>query len=190
MQDAQMVKDIMDGFKDDMEKAISFLKSEYSVIKAGRANPHILDRVMVDYYGVITPLNQMGNINVPEARMLTISLWDLNAMGAVRKALQLADLGLTPSDDGKIIRLVFPMLTEERRRELVKQVKKVCEDAKISLRNARRDCLDMYKQMKKDSQLSEDEYAGLEKDVQKVLDSYNAKCDEICQTKEKEVMEV
>ena len=190
MQDAQMVKDIMDGFKDDMEKAISFLKSEYSVIKAGRANPHILDRVMVDYYGVMTPLNQMGNINVPEARMLTISLWDLNAMGAVRKALQLADLGLTPSDDGKIIRLVFPMLTEERRRELVKQVKKVCEDAKISLRNARRDCLNMYKQMKKDSQLSEDEYAGLEKDVQKVLDSYNAKCDEICQTKEKEVMEV
>lgn len=190
MQDEQMVKEILDGFKQDMEKAISFLKNEYAVIKAGRANPHILDKVMVDYYGVMTPLNQMGNINVPEARMLTISLWDLNAMGAVRKALQQADLGLTPSDDGRIIRLVFPMLTEERRKEIVKQVKKVCEEAKISLRNARRDCLDMFKQMKKDSEISEDEYAGLEKDVQKQLDSYNAMCDDICSRKEKEVMEV
>ena len=132
----------------------------------------------------------MGNINVPEARMLTISLWDINAMGAVRKALQMADLGLSPSDDGKIIRLVFPMLTEERRREIVKQVKKVCEDAKISLRNARRDCLDMFKQMKKDSEISEDEYSVLEKEVQKLMDNYTSNCDDICANKEKEVMEV
>ena len=112
MQDEQMVKEIMQGYKEDIDKAITFLKSEYAVVKAGRANPHILDKVMVDYYGSMTPLNQMGNINIPEARMLTISLWDLNAMGAVRKALQMADLGLTPSDDGRIIRLVFPALTE------------------------------------------------------------------------------
>lgn len=190
MQDEQMVKDIMDGYRDDIAKAINFLKSEYSIVKAGRANPHILDKVMVDYYGMMTPLTQMANINVPEARMLTISLWDLSAMGAVRKAIQQADLGLTPTDDGRILRLVFPALTEERRKEIVKQVKKICEDAKISLRNARRDCLDMYKQMKKDSQLSEDEYAGIEKDVQKLLDSANAECDTICQNKEKEVMEV
>ena len=193
MQDEQMVKEIMQGYKEDIDKAITFLKSEYAVVKAGRANPHILDKVMVDYYGrdgSMTPLNQMGNINIPEARMLTISLWDLNAMGAVRKALQMADLGLTPSDDGRIIRLVFPALTEERRREIVKQVKKICEDAKISLRNARRDCLDIYKSMKNDKQLSEDEYAVLEKDVQKVLDNANATCDEICANKEKEVMEV
>lgn len=190
MQDEQMVKEIMQGYKEDIDKAITFLKSEYAVVKAGRANPHILDKVMVDYYGSMTPLNQMGNINIPEARMLTISLWDLNAMGAVRKALQMADLGLTPSDDGRIIRLVFPALTEERRREIVKQVKKICEDAKISLRNARRDCLDMYKSMKNDKLLSEDEYAVLEKDVQKVLDNANATCDEICANKEKEVMEV
>lgn len=185
-----MVKEILEGFKEDIQKAINFLKTEYSIVKAGRANPHILDKVMVDYYGVMTPLNQMANINIPEARMLTVSLWDLNAMGAVRKALQTADIGLTPSDDGRIIRLVFPALTEERRREIVKQVKKICEDAKISLRNARRDCLDMFKQMKKDGQLSEDEYAGVERDVQKLLDNANVECDDICDKKEKEVMEV
>ena len=190
MQDEQMVKDIMEGFKEDIKKAEVFLKNEYSIIRAGRANPHILDKVMVDYYGVMTPLIQMANINIPEARMLTISLWDLNAMGAVRKAIQNADLGLTPSDDGRVIRLVFPVLTEERRKEIVKQVKKLCEDAKISVRNARRDCLEMYKQMKKDNEISEDELKTLETQVQKILDGANANLEEICSNKEKEVMEI
>ncbi len=190
MQDEQMVKDIMEGFKEDIKKAETFLKNEYSIIRAGRANPHILDKVMVDYYGVMTPLIQMANINIPEARMLTISLWDLNAMGAVRKAIQNADLGLTPSDDGRVIRLVFPVLTEERRKEIVKQVKKLCEDAKISVRNARRDCLEMYKQMKKDNEISEDELKTLETQVQKILDGANANLEEICSNKEKEVMEI
>lgn len=190
MQDEQMVKDIIEAFKDDTKKAENFLKSEYSIVRAGRANPHILDKVMVDYYGVMTPLNQMANVNIPEARMLTVSVWDLNAMGAVRKAIQSADLGLTPSDDGRVIRLVFPALTEERRKEIVKQVKKLCEDAKISIRNARRDCLEMFKQMKKDNELSEDELKTLESQVQKIIESANANVDEICALKEKEVMEI
>ena len=190
MQDENLVKDTIECFKQDLEKALDHLNGEYQTIRAGRANPHLLDKVFVEYYGSMTPLNQMANITVQEARILAINVWDVSQVKNVSKAIQMADLGVNPSDDGKTIRLVFPAPTEERRKELVKQVKKVCEDAKISLRNARRDCLDMYKQMKKDSQLSEDEYAGLEKDVQKVLDSYNAKCDEICQTKEKEVMEV
>ena len=180
----------LEEYKEELGKAQDHYASELLQIRAGRANPKLIEKITVDYYGTMTPISQMATISVPEARMILVSLWDNSMLKAVAKAIEAANLGLNPSDDGRVIRLVFPQLTEERRRELVKQVKKVCEDAKISLRNARRDCLDMYKQMKKDSQLSEDEYAGLEKDVQKVLDSYNAKCDEICQTKEKEVMEV
>lgn len=190
MQDEQMVKDIIESFKDDIKKSENFLKGEYTVLRAGRANPHILDKVMVDYYGVMTPLVQMANVNIPEARMLTISVWDINALPAVRKAIQQADLGLTPSDDGRVIRLVFPPLTEERRREIVKQVKKLCEDAKISIRNARRDCLEMFKQMKKDNEISEDELKTIEGQVQKILDAGNASVEQLCQEKEKEVMEV
>lgn len=190
MQDEQMVKEIIDDFKLGAIKSIDFVKGEFAVLKAGRANPKMLDKVTVEYYGMMTPLSQMANISVPEARMLMINLWDISAMNAVRKALQVADLGASIADDGKVIRLTFPTLTEERRRDLVKQVKKIAEDGKISLRGARRDCLDMFKTMKKDAEISEDEYNGLEKQVQKLTDEYNDQIDVITAAKEKEVMEV
>ena len=184
------VKMYLDSCKDDMDKAISYLKNEYQVIRAGRANPHILDKVSVEYYGVQTPINQMANISVPEARMLVVSVWDGSQLTNVSKAIAQADLGVNPIDDGKVIRLIFPALTEERRREIVKNVKNLCENAKISIRGARRDCLDVFKQMKKDSQISEDEYDSAEKEVQKLVDKYNAIADEVCLAKEKETMEV
>lgn len=184
------IREYMDACRDDMEKAIFYLKNEYQVIRAGRANPHILDKVTVEYYGVPTPINQMANISVPEARMLMISVWDSSQLQNVSKAISQADIGITPIDDGKVIRLVFPALTEERRRDIVKNVKSLCENAKISIRNARRDCLDIFKQMKKDSSISEDAYDSAEKEVQKLVDKYNAIADEVCLAKEKETMEV
>lgn len=184
------LKDYLEACREDMEKTISYLKNEYSTIRAGRANPHILDKITVDYYGTPTPINQMANISVPEARMLVISVWDSSQLVNVSKAIAQADLGVNPIDDGKVIRLIFPALTEERRREIVKQVKTLCENAKISIRGARRDCLDIFKQMKKDSEISEDEFDSAEKDVQKLVDKYNALADEICLAKEKETMEV
>ena len=184
------IKEYIDACRDDMEKAISYLKNEYQVIRAGRANPHILDKVTVEYYGVPTPINQMANISVPEARMLMISVWDSSQLQNVSKAISQADIGITPIDDGKVIRLVFPALTEERRRDIVKNVKSLCENTKISIRNSRRDCLDIFKQMKKDSSLSEDAYDSAEKEVQKLVDKYNAIADEVCLAKEKETMEV
>lgn len=190
MQDETMVKDVMEGYENDLKKAHEHLLNEYQVIRAGRANPHILDRVMVDYYGAMTPLNQMANIQVQEARVLAINVWDQSQLKNVEKAIQLADLGVQPTDDGKTIRLIFPALTEERRREIVKQVKKLCEDTKVAMRGARRDCLDIYKQMKKDNMLSEDEYNNLEDDVQKRQDRYIELCDKSSDAKEKEVMEI
>ena len=190
MQDEQMVKDILDGFKLDMNKAIDFLKSEYAVIKAGRANPHILDKVMVDYYGVMTPLNQMGNITSPDPRSLMVSIWDLGAFKEVRKAISEADLGLGVSDDGKVIRLTFPILTEERRKEICKTVKKVAEENKVACRNARRDALDEFKNLKKNSLITEDEMKTAEKEVQTKIDNAITKIDKIAQEKEKEIMTV
>ena len=188
--DSDMIGEIIETFKEDLDKSVNHLKSEYQIIRAGRANPHILDKVFVDYYGTSTQLNQMANITVAEARMITVSLWDISMLKEVRKAIEIADLGVSASDDGRIIRLVFPVLTEERRREIVKQVKTLLENCKISLRSARRDTLDMLKQLKKDGELSEDEYAGKEKEIQKILDTYTDKVDELCSAKEKEIMEV
>lgn len=182
------LQDVLNSFKQDLEKAISYLKSEYSSLKAGRANPHILDKISVDYYGTMTPINQMANISIPEARLLVISLWDTSMIKEVNKAIINSDIGLTPNDDGKVIRLNFPMLTEERRKELVKTVKKLCEDCKISMRNYRRDSLDMLKSIK--DGISEDEISSCEKEIQKIMDNYNQIADKTCQDKEKEVMEV
>lgn len=190
MQDEQLVKDIMDMMKDDFDKAIFHLKCEFQSIRAGRANPHILDKIVVDYYGVPTPINQMANVSVPEARMLVISVWDQSQVRNVSKAISMSDIGITPNDDGKVIRLIFPALTEERRKEIVKQVKKIGEETKVVIRNARRDALDEYKQMKKNNELSEDELAGLEKDVQKVTDDFIATIDSLSSAKEKEVLEI
>ena len=190
MQNIEIVNEAKKDYEENLVKALDHLKNEYLVIRAGRANPHILDKVVVEYYGVPTPLNQMANISVPEARMLMISVWDQSQLKEVSKAIQMADLGVNPSDDGKVIRLIFPALTEERRKEIVKQVKKLCEDSKVVMRNARRDCLDFFKQMKKDNEISEDEFSSLETEVQKIQDKYIALCDKTCADKEKEVMEI
>lgn len=180
----------LDEFNSDLNKAIDHHSNELLQIRAGRANPKIIERIMVDYYGTMTPISQMATISVPEARMILVSLWDISMLRAVVKAIEQANLGLNPSDDGKVIRLVFPQLTEERRKELVKDINKYTESAKVICRNARRDVLDVFKKMKKDSTITEDEMAQLEKDVQKKLDDAVAQIDKITSAKEKEIMEV
>ncbi|MEG1751678.1 MAG: ribosome recycling factor [Clostridia bacterium] len=190
MQDKEMIDEILMGFDASIEKATAFLKNEYLIIRAGRANSHILDKVFAEYYGVLTPINQMCNISTPEARQLVINVWDQSQLKNVYKAISEANLGVSISEDGKMIRLTFPILTEDRRRDLVKNIKKLAEDAKISLRNARRECLEFFKQMKKDGEISEDEQTSLEKDVQKSLDVATASIDAMSQNKEKEIMEI
>lgn len=186
----EMVDEIFSNCKEDLEKAYLHQQNEYLVIRAGRANPHILDKVMVEYYGVPTPIVQMGTVTVSEARILNINVWDASQIKNVEKAISQSDIGITPTDDGKTIRLVFPMLTEERRKEIVKNVKKICEETKVAMRNVRRDALDMLKSMKKDGELSEDEYASSEKEVQKLIDKYTDMADKLAEDKEEEVMKV
>lgn len=186
----EMTEEIFSSLKDDLEKAYSHQQNEYLVIRAGRANPHILDKVLVEYYGVMTPIVQMGTVTVSEARILNISIWDQSQIKNVVKAIIQADIGITPTDDGKVIRLVFPMLTQERRKEIVKSVKKICEETKITMRNARRDALDMLKDLKKEGELSEDELSNAEKEVQKLIDKYTSLSDNLAEEKETEVMKV
>ena len=186
----QSEKELYENFKLGLEKATDHLESEYASIRAGRANPKILDRVMVNYYGSMTPLNQMANITVPDPRMLLINVWDLSAFKDVIKAINEANLGLTPSDDGKSIRLVFPVPTEERRRELVKSAKALLEEAKVVMRNERRDAMDAIKKMKTDNLLTEDMQKNAEKEVQNILDKYTKSLDELFAEKEKEIMSV
>ena len=186
----ESLKQVYDYLKEKNEKILNYLKDEYSVVRAGRANPKILDRVMVDYYGSKTPLNQMANITVPEPRVLLVNVWDVSALKDVVKAIQEADLGINPADDGKNIRLVFPVLTEDRRKELVKSIKRTAEEAKISARNERKDVLDIVKNMKKDNKITEDDVKTAEKEIQKLVDSINLSIDKTMQDKEKEIMEI
>ena len=186
----EIIDEIFLEFEDTQEKAVSHLKSELLAIRAGRANPHILDKITVDYYGSPTPLAHVSNISVQDARMLVISPWDASLVKEINKAILASDIGLTPSDDGRVIRLTFPALTEDRRRELVKSTKKLAEDAKVVSRNARRDALDELKKLKKDGKVSEDELASYEKDIQKTLDATCNKIDSIMSDKEKEIMSV
>lgn len=179
-----------DKYEARLGKALDHFKSEMISVRAGRANPQILNKIVVDYYGTPTPLNQMANISVPEARVLTISLWDVSMVKAVSKAIAASDIGINPSDDGKIIRLVFPQLTEERRKELGKQIKKTCEDTKVVLRNERRDMIEALKRLKKDNVITEDEQASIEKDVQKTLDRYIDEAEKVLKAKEAEILEV
>lgn len=183
-------KEVYDELKKNLEKVINHLNVEFSSVRAGRANPKILDKVLVDYYGTPTPLYQMANISVPEPRMLVISLWDTSMIKDVVKAINEANIGINPNDDGKVIRLVFPVLTEERRKELVKQTKKIAEEVKVSARNERRVALDNIKLLKKDNLITEDGEKLSEKEIQKILDDYIAKIDKISQDKEKEIMEI
>ena len=172
------------------DKTVSVLNGEYITIRAGRANPHILDKVLVDYYGTPTPINQVGNLSVQDGRCLVISPWDASMLKVIEKQLLAENLGITPSNDGKVIRLVFPALTEERRREIVKQIKKMAEDAKVAVRNVRRDAMDALKKMKASKELSEDEHAVCEKDVDKVITEAIEKIDKLSADKEKDVMSV
>lgn len=172
------------------DKTVSVLNGEYVTIRAGRANPHILDKVMVDYYGTPTPINQVGNMSVQDGRCLVIAPWDASMLKVIEKQLLAENLGITPSNDGKVIRLVFPALTEERRRDIVKQIKKMAEDAKVAVRNVRRDAMDALKKMKNNKELSEDEHAICEKDVDKTISEAIERIDKLCADKEKDVMSV
>ena len=183
-------KEIINDAKERMNKTRDALKREMQSLRAGRANPQILDRIMVDYYGTQTPLNQMGNVSAPEPRMLTITLWDTKAIPLVEKAIQKSDLGLNPNNDGEVIRLIFPELNAERRKDLTKQVKKEAEDAKVAVRSIRRDAIEQVKKLKKDSLCTEDEQHKAEEDAQKLTDKAIKDVDTICAAKEKEIMEV
>ena len=176
-------------YEDKMKKTLASLESELATIRAGRANPHILDKLTVDYYGAPTPLQQVANITVPEARMIQIQPWESSLIKGIEKAILVSDLGLNPSNDGKVIRLVFPELTEERRKELVKDVKKKGEAAKVAVRNIRRDANDAYKKLAKQD-VSEDEIKELEDKIQKSTDKYIKEVDAGVDVKSKEIMTV
>lgn len=184
------IEELFLNFEMDCEKAISYMKGEYNVMRAGRANPKLVENIKVDYYGAATPINQMGNISVTEARCLVISLWDKSALKLVEKAILAANIGVTPQNDGTVIRLVFPALTEERRKELVKQVKKLAEDTKVVLRNARRDVMDGLKKEKNAKTVSEDLIADYEGEVDKMLAKLIETVDKLAKEKETDVMSV
>ena len=176
-------------YEEKMTKAYEFLQSDYASIRAGRANPHILDKLRVDYYGTPTPIQQVGNITVPEARIIQIAPWEKSLIKAIEKAIMTSDIGITPSNDGSVIRLVFPELTEERRKDLVKEVKKKAEEAKVAVRNIRREGNDSFKKLGKED-VSEDEIKSLEEDLQKLTDKYIKNVDALMEEKSKEIMTV
>ena len=177
-------------FEEKMKKTIGNLDGELSAIRAGRANPNVLNKIMVDYYGTPTPIQQVANVSVPEARMIQIQPWESSLIKGIEKAILTSDLGLNPSNDGKVIRLVFPELTEERRKELVKDVKKKGENAKVAIRNIRRDAIDAIKKKGKEDGISEDEVKGYQDDVQKSTDAYVKKIDDAIDAKSQEIMTV
>ena len=173
-----------------MKKTIDALHHEFEGLRAGRANPAVLDRVTVEYYGSQTPIAQVGSISIPEARTLIIQPWDAGILGNIERAIIKADIGINPNNDGKVIRLIFPTLTEERRKELVKDVHKYSEGAKVAIRNIRRDTIEKYKDMKKKSEITEDDLKSTEKDIQDLTDKYVKEIDKLTQEKEKEIMTV
>ena len=177
-------------FTKKMEKSLVHLAEEFDAVRAGRANPKVLDRISVEYYGQETPLNGVATISSPDARTLVVQPWDTQLLTDIQKAIQMSELGLTPQNDGRVIRLIFPQLTEERRKELTKQVKKYAEDAKVAMRNIRRDGMDYVKKLKKDSAITEDEQKKAEKDLQDLLDKFTKKVDEALAAKEKELMAI
>jgi len=185
-----MIKDIIHIADEKMNKTIAVLKKDFASMKAGRANPTMLDRIEVEYYGSMSPLSQMANISAPEPRVLLIQPWDKSSMKDIEKAILKSDLGINPSNDGIAIRLIVPELTEETRKNLVKNVKKTGEDAKVAIRSIRRDCNDKIKALKKDSDISEDEIKKGEDDIQKRTDSFIKEIDKIVEQKEKEIMSV
>lgn len=177
-------------YEDKMRKSLDNLSREYAAVRAGRANPHILDKLTVDYYGTPTPIQQAANITVPEARMIQIQPWESSLIKEIEKAIMSSDIGINPNNDGKVIRLVFPELTEERRKELVKDIKKKAEQAKVAVRNIRRDGNDAFKKLSKGSDVSEDEIKELEDKLQKMTDKYVAQIDKAMEEKSKEILTV
>jgi len=185
-----MKETVFEKFKDEMEKTIISLSKSFSRVRTGRASVALLDGIKVNYYGTATPINQVANISIPENRLILIVPWDASVIGAIEKCIQKSDLGLTPSNDGKAVRLAIPQLTEERRKELVKIVKKMAEEGKVKLRNARRDANEELKNLKKNNKMAEDELFTAQEEVQKLTNQYIEKTDKILAIKEKEIMEI
>ena len=185
-----MLQDVLDTAKEKMKKSCAVYEQNLMGLRAGRANPQLLDRILVDYYGTPTPINQIGNISSPEPRLLVIAPWEAKMIPQVEKAIQKSDLGLNPSNDGKIIRLVFPELNEERRKELTKVASKGAEETKVAIRSIRRDAIEQIKKLKKNSEITEDDQRDAEEDMQKLTDKAVKEVDEIYAVKEKEIMEV
>ncbi len=184
------MKETLVKVEEKMKKSIDALGNDFASVRAGRANPHVLDRIMVEYYGVPTPLQQVGNITVPEARILQIQPWEKTLLKAIEKAINESDLGINPTNDGNVIRLVFPELTEERRKDLTKELKKKGEASKVAIRNIRRDALDTFKKMEKANEITKDEVETAEKDVQKITDKFVAEIDSMVDKKSKEILSV
>ena len=177
-------------YNDKMVKAVDHLAFDFSTIRAGRANPHILDKIAVDYYGVPTPIQQMAAVSVPEPRILMIQPWDATTLKTIEKAILTSDIGINPQNDGRVIRLSFPPLTEERRKEIVKDVRKIAEDSKVAVRNTRRDAIEKLKGLKKSNLVTEDDVTNGEKQIQNLTDKYCKEIDELAALKEKEILEI
>ena len=184
------MKDVINTAKDKMGKCVAAVETEYASIRAGRANPAVLDKVKVDYYGAPTPVNQLAAVSVTEARTLTIQPWDASVLRQIEKAIQTSDIGINPQNDGKIIRLIFPPLTEDRRKEIVKDVQKIAEETKIQIRNVRRELIDKLKAMKKDGELTEDDLKQGEKKAQDLTDKYVKEVESVSAVKQKEILEM
>lgn len=176
--------------EEKMKKTLQVLAGDYAAIRAGRANPAVLDKIVVDYYGAPTPIPQMAAVSVSEARVLVIQPWDASTLTPIQKAIQTSDLGINPTNDGKVIRIMFPQLTEERRKEITKDVSKLCEESKVAIRSIRRDAIDKFKAMKKNSEITEDDLKTAEKDIQTLTDKYCKEADDMSVKKEKEIMSV
>ncbi len=188
--DIEKVETLILEAEEKFEKTSEMYKSDLTQVRAGRANPHVLDKVRVDYYGTPSPINQVGNIAVQDGQCLVISPWDKSLLKEIEKAIQLSDIGINPTNDGNVIRLVFPVLTEERRKDIVKQVKKMSEDAKVAVRNIRRDYLDVFKKMNKNKEMTDDEYADYESRVEKLVNKAVEAIEKATGEKEKELMTV
>ncbi|MBO5852715.1 MAG: ribosome recycling factor [Clostridia bacterium] len=184
------MKDLLKNTEERMDKSLNSVGREFATVRAGRANTSILDRITVDYYGVPTPIQQIASVSVPEGRVLQIQPWDTSTLKLIEKAIQISDIGINPNNDGRVIRLIFPPLTEERRKELVKEVKKMAEDGKVAVRSIRRDAIEKLKALKKDNVITEDDQANGEKKIQNLTDKFCAEVDTLLAAKEKEILEI
>ena len=184
------MKDVLKKNDERMQRRIDHLVDEYKTIRAGRANPAVLEKVFVDYYGTPTPINQLAAVSVTEARTLTIQPWDASVLRPIEKAIQMSEVGINPQNDGKVIRLIFPPLTEDKRKEIAKDIAHIAEDSKVQIRNVRRDTLEKLKKMKKDGELTEDDLKEGEKKIQKSTDNFIKEIDQIADKKKKEIMEI